>query len=236
MKYLLSVFGILVFSNGFGQDLKKYSLQFDFGTALTYQRNTEQCPCTFIGHPQTDYSTGFGYFVEILISRNISKRMAIATGVNYNVASLKINDKIGISESKGSLNNSYLTIPLFLKYGLSNKFPINASIGPYFGLLLNANEKGITNYSYASLGNGDPLFNLSSAEYDSDIRKDYTSTDLGLSVQLDYELALSKNLRGIIITRFNYGLKNVLTNELNNKTSATEWQNRNVLIGFGIKL
>lgn len=63
-------------------------------------------------------------------------------------------------------------------------------------------------------------------------------TDLinGASLQLEYEVKLSQSIHGVILTRFNYGIKNVLTNDLMNNSSAKEWKNYNVMVGFGLKL
>lgn len=238
MKHLLLilVFGLIALAEILAQDLKKINYQFDFGTSFTipYKNTIELFP-EMDKHPQTDYSSNFGYFFEVLISYNLTSKYAISTGLNYNYSALKIKDKGGLIESKGSLANSYLTFPVCIKYRLSDKKPIIISAGPYLGYLIIANEKGTSCIDTVGLifAEPDPVIEQTH-KYNTDIKKDYTSFDYGLSIQLDYEIKLSYKFNGVILTRFNYGLKNVLTNDLNNKSSASDWKNFNIMIGLGL--
>jgi hypothetical protein len=247
MKQILMIliFGLISLGEIYSQDFKKVNYQLDFGTTLTihYKKTIEIWP-EFEGYPQTDYSTNFGYFLEALISYDLNSKFSISTGLNYNLTSLKINGKISLFENKGNLTNSYLSFPVLIKFRLSDLLPITISAGPYLGLLISANEKGT---SYIDTSGfiiaepdpefpSDPVFQLEpKKKYDSDIKKDYTSIDYGLSIQLDYEINLSHGLKGVILTRFNYGLKDVLTNDLVNNSSANDWKNYNLMIGFGLK-
>ena len=238
---MILILGLISFGEIYSQDFKKINYQLDFGTTLTIPyKNTIEIWPEFEGHPQTDYSTNFGYFLEALISYNLNSKYSISTGLNYNLTSLKINDKIGLTENKGNLTNSFLTLPVLIKYRLSDKIPITISAGPYLGLLISANEKGTSYIDTAGFIFADPDPILESIEpiqkYDTDIKKDYTSIDYGISIQLDYEIKLSQGLKGVILTRFNYGLKDVLTNDLVNNSSANDWKNYNFMIGFGLKL
>ena len=141
--YAILILGLLIFDNSFGQDFKKIDYQFDFGTTLTipYKKSIEIWP-EFDGHPKTDYSSAFGYYFELMISYHFNSKIAINSGFNYNYNTLKINDKIGLTENKGSLTSSYLNLPILVKYRLSNNIPISISAGPYLGLMISANEKG----------------------------------------------------------------------------------------------
>jgi hypothetical protein len=242
MKQILMILilGLISLGEIYSQDFKKINYQLDFGTTLTipYKNKIEIWP-EFEGHSQTDYSTNFGYFLEALISYNLNSKYSISTGLNYNLTSLKINDKIGLIENKGNLTNSFLTLPVLIKYRLSDKIPITISAGPYLGLLISANEKGTSYFDTAGLvfAEPDPMIEIEpTRKYDTDIKKDYTSIDYGFSIQLDYEINLNREFKGVILTRFNYGLKNVLTNDLINNSSAKEWKNYNLMIGFGLKL
>ena len=38
------------------------------------------------------------------------------------------------------------------------------------------------------------------------------------------------------MSRFNYGFKDVITNDLVNNNTANDWRNYNLMIGLGIKL
>jgi hypothetical protein len=237
---MLLILGLISLGEIYAQDFKKINYQFDFGTTLTipYKRTIEIWP-EIDNHPQTYYSSNFGYFLEVLISYNLNSKYSMTTGLNYNLTSLKINDKIGLFENKGNLTNSYLTFPVMIKCHLSEKIPITISAGPYLGLLISANEKGTSYIDTAGLvfAEPDPVIQIEPKQnYDTDIKKDYTSIDYGLSVQIDYEINLSCGLKGVILTRFNYGLKDVLTNDLVNNSSANDWKNYNLMVGFGLKL
>lgn len=240
MKHIFIVLGILIVTNIFGQDFKKFDYQFDIGTTLTipYKKTIEIWP-EVDRHPQTNYSSDFGYFLECMISYNFNKKVAINSGLNYNYSSLGINDKLGFYESKGNLTSSYLHLPILFKYHVYDKITISA--GPYLGLLISANESGTTyidTTGFVAFGIHDPILDAIEPiqKYDKNIKNDYTAFDFGLSGQVDYELALGEKLIGVIFSRFNYGLKNVMTNDLANNNTATEWRNYNFMIGIGIKL
>ncbi|MDA3866666.1 MAG: porin family protein [Salinivirgaceae bacterium] len=241
MKKIIAILILGLFSIGefHGQDLKKMQFQVDFGTTLTipYENSIETLP-GFERNPQTDYGSGFGYFFEILMSYNLNSNYAISTGLNYNYLSLKITDKAGFKENKGDLTTSYLTFPVWITYRLSEKIPLKVSAGPYLSVLIGANEQGTTSLDTDGMqfDSPDPLLLIDPEyKYDTDIKKDYTSIDYGFSIQLDYEIPLSQKLTGVVLSRFNYGLKNVLTNDLANKSLANEWKNYNIMFGLGLK-
>lgn len=237
---LILFLGLITLGEIFAQDFKRINYQLDFGTTLTipYKKTIDILP-EIDGHPQTDYSSNFGYFLEVLISYNLNSKYSINTGLNYNFTTLAINDINGLFENKGNLTNSYLTIPVLMKCRLFDKMPITISAGPYLSMLISAKEKGTTYIDTAGvvLVEPDPLFESIEPiqKYDTDIKKDYTVIDYGVSLQIDYEIILSQGLNGVILTRMNYGLKDVLSNDLVNKSSANDWKNYNLMIGFGLK-
>jgi hypothetical protein len=185
-------------------------------------------------HPTTEYSSNFGYFLEWIVVYNITSKLEINTGLNYNYSRLKIDDKIGLIENKGNLNTSYFQLPIMIRYCLSDKFPFSISGGPYIGLLFNTKNKGTSYIDRSGLPSPDPLIGSSSItqEYNTNVSKKYKTIDLGFSVQLDYEFKLNMKLKGLILTRFNYGLTNILTDNIN---FASSWKNYNLIIGFGMK-
>ncbi|NJO90066.1 MAG: PorT family protein [Chloroflexia bacterium] len=243
MKQILTILilGVIAIGNIYSQENRKVYSQFDLGTTLSvpYKKTIEIWP-EIEGRPQTDYGSGFGYFCELLASYNINQKYFIQTGLNYNLNRIDINDKVGLIENKGKVLTSYLNIPLYFGLKPIDGLPMSVSIGPYVGFILTAKEKGNSYIDTAGFVSMEPDPVLQSLEpkqdYDSDIKGDYTSIDFGLSLQLDYELKLSENLRGVILTRFNYGLTNVLTNDLMNNNSASNWKNYSLMIGFGLKL
>lgn len=239
MKSIFTVLGILIMTNIFGQDFKKFDYQFDIGTTLTipYKKTIEIWP-EVDRHPVTNYYSDFGYFLEGMISYNFNQKVAIQPGLNYNYSSLGINDRFGYYEAKGNLTSSYLHLPILVKYHVYDKISIAA--GPYLGLLISAKEEGTTYLDTIGLTPWppDPAFETIELthEYDNKITNDYTSFDFGLSAQVDYEFGLGEKLAGVIFSRFNYGLKDVMTNDLETNNSATEWKNYNFMIGLGIRL
>lgn len=242
---LIIIIGIISLGDIYAQGIKQISYQLDFGPTVTipYKKTVEIMP-EFDGHPTTNYTSDFGYFVEFLVSYNLTRKYSIQTGLNYNYTSLKISDNAGLIENKGNLTNSYFSLPILFKYRLSEKIPFSISTGPYIAYLVKANEKGTTYTDTTGFISADhdqvidPTIQQIDpvSKYYTDIKKDYTAVDYGLSLQLDYEINRNKLLNGVIITRFNYGLKNVLTNNLQNNSSANDWKNYHIMFGFGFKL
>ncbi len=238
--FIILILGLISTGEVFAQNSKKINYQFDFGTTLTipYKSTIEIWP-ELDGHSQTDYNSDFGYFLEFLVSYSLNSKYAITTGLTYNHSSTKIYDQIGLFENKGNLTNSYISIPILFKYRPTKRLPLSISVGPYLGYLIKANEKGTSTIDTTGLifFEPEPIFDSGTThEYETDILKDYSSFDYGLSIQLEYEIKISQILNGIILTRFNYGLKNVLTNDLVNNSSASNWKNYNLMIGFGLKI
>jgi len=239
--FLIFILGTISFVEIPAQDVRKMDYQLDVGTILTipYRKTIEILP-EFEGHPKTAYTSDFGYLFEFLVSYSANGKYSILTGLNYNYFSLKINDKIGLIENKGNLTSSYFTLPILIKYRLSDKIPFTLSAGPYIGYLVNANEKGTSYIDTAGLVFAEPDPLIQSIEpvrkYNTNIKKDFTSIDYGLSLQLEFEIKLNKLLDVVILTRFNCGLKDIVTNDLVNNSLAGDWKNYNLTIGLGLKL
>ena len=239
--FTILILGLFIIECNYGQDFKKIDYQIDFGVSLTipYKKTIEIWP-DIENHPKTDYGSNLGYYLEFLISYNFKKKYAINSGLYYKYTSIKINDKIGYIENKGNLTSSYLNLPILIKYRFSNKIPVSISAGPYLGFMIRANEKGTSYIDTAGFTFEEPDPIIQTIEpiqtYDKDIKKDYTLIDFGLSVKIDYDFRLSKQLTGIILTRFDYGLKDVMTNDLVNNNIASNWKNYNILLGLGIRL
>lgn len=236
---MVLIFGLVTLGEISAQDSKRINYQLDFGTTLTvpYKKSIVVMP-ELDAYPQT-YSSGFGCFLEALVSYNLNSKYSINTGLNYNFTTVDMHDINGLFEDKGNLTNSSLTIPVLMKCRLSEKIPISISAGPYLSILISAKEKGTTYIDTAGLEllEPDPAFDAMepTRKFDTDIKKDYTAFDYGVSLQLDYEIILSQELKGVILTRMNYGLKDVLTNDLENRSIAEDWKNFNLMIGFGLK-
>ena len=77
-------------------------------------------------------------------------------------------------------------------------------------------------------------------KYENYIVKDYYLIDYGVLLQLDYEFRLNENISGVIISKFNYGLKNVISSGINKRktmhSAAYEWRNYNIMIGIGVRI
>ena len=245
MKKALTILMILSQLSTFAQDSKKISFQFNLGTSVSIPDQSIVDIQTLVainGAYRTEYKSSFGFFTEFLINYDFNEKLGLTSGLNYTHSSLKISNEQGILSHEGNLNISYLNIPLMVGYQLSEKIPLTVSGGTYLGIFLNASEKGTRYLDTAGLVFNDPNDPHLQPEkdYDNNINEDYFSTDFGVMLQLDYQKELNEKLILVFMTRFNYGLKNVLANDLNTRVSkysaATEWQNHNLLFGVGIKI
>jgi len=248
MKKIILFIIIIFFVNikNFAQEEKRLSYQIDLGTsiALPYKQMiyTYKTHTMDMTTPYTEYKSDYGYYAEGLIKYNLINKFSITTGFNYKYISYKIKDVWGLNISEGNINNSTLSIPFLLNYKLSDKIPLSVSAGPYIEFVINAQELGVTHIdtSYITvIDPNDPMFK--DQDYNNNITKDYKMMSIGFSTQLEYELKFSKKISGILLSRFNYGLSNVLIidDEQNHKTaknSANIWKNYNILIGVGIRI
>jgi len=219
------------------QAIKKINYQVNIGSTISfpYEKSVSYMPGTYQAS-QTDYSSDIGYFAELMLTYNMTNRYAISTALNYTYSAVGVNDKIGAFHSKGKIATSYLNIPLLFKYRLTEKVPLSLGAGPYIGFLLTANESGTTHIDIAALTMLEPEHIEPTEAYDTSIKENYTTIDYGLSLQLDYEIKLSAGLKGVVLTRFNYGLKNTLTCDQAHNSTARNWKNYNVMLGLGLIL
>jgi hypothetical protein len=239
---VLTIFTFSIY--GQESDKKKLNFQFDLGTTISipFEKDVEFKTLTPInGSYKTNYSSDFGYYLELITSYNINNRFIISSGINYNYTSIKIKDGEGIITSEGNLTNSYINIPLLFKYKILPEKPLYISTGGYLGFLINANEKGTTyldTTGFVVIDPNDPL--LQPQDYDNNVNADFENLDFGLLIQLDYEIKFSEKISGVFLSRFNYGLTNVISTGMDKKemkhSAAYEWKNYNIIIGFGIKI
>ena len=106
-----------------------------------------------MGNNGTNYQPKIGYVIGLLGHIHKSNRFALQPEILYSVQGAKSN----LNFSK---NLNYVNIPLLFQYMYNNGFRLQA--GPQLGLLVSAKAK-------ASSGN-------------VDIKKNYKSTDLGLTL------------------------------------------------------
>ena len=244
MKQILIVFLVLVISLSVkSQDDKKWDFQLNLGTTLTVPfKKTDENYITYkeqiIDTEEINYSSGFGYFAEFTTSYILNPKFSFLIGFSYSNISFKIDSKLGIQNNKGNITTSNIHFPLSVKYKLLKKIPISVSFGAYLRILTSANEKGTVSYDtkdFVLADPNDPLFPRD-FDYESNIKNNYEEYDYGLSLQLDYEINISDKFKGIILTRFNYGLKNVINNQSIGINTPKEWNNYNFDIGIGIKI
>jgi hypothetical protein len=234
MRQIFALIGIWMATSLYCQNTTKLSYQFDLGTTVTIpcKKTIEQWP-DIANHPETDYGSDLGCFFEFLMSYGLNDKISISSGLNFNLSKLKIDDKIGILESKGTMTKSYMHLPVFVKYRMADH--ISLSAGPYLGLIVGATEKGTTytDTSQIVMPEPDPIIQTLDLvkEYHHDIKKYYKDFDFGLSGQVEYELKLNSKLAGVIFTRFNYGFSNIMDDQVFYK-----WKNYGLMIGLGIKM
>ena len=248
MRKILIFIILVFFANieNFAQEEKKLSYQFDLGISIAFPYKqliyTYKMYPMIMSTPYTEYKTDYGYYVEGLFKYNLKNKFSITSGFNYKYISYKIKDIWHININDGNINNSTLSIPFLLNYKLSNKIPITVSAGPYIEMIINAQEIGVTSFDTSKvmvIDPNDPM--LKDQDYNNDITNDYKMMNFGFSAQLEYELKFNEKISGILLSRFNYGLSNVLItdDEQNHKTaksSANIWKNYNILIGVGIRI
>ena len=238
---ILLVFFIISSVNG--QEDKKWNFQLNFGTTITIPYvKSEENNFVFNGQivntERINYSSGFGYFAEFITSYNFNSKLALMFGANYSNLSFNINSELELQTNKGTITTSNIHLPLLAKYKLIEKIPISISFGPYLRILTSANEKGTIYLDTTGMNIADPNDPLLRPEtdYTNDIKENYKKYDYGLSLQLDYEITISNKFKGVIITRFNYGLRNVIEHHSSNINIPNEWNNYNFDIGIGIKI
>jgi hypothetical protein len=241
---IIVIFIIFCNITGFSQNTKRFSYKLGTGTTLSvpYQKDVEfhtTQPLLF-GSNKTEYKPNFGYFVEGLLSYHFNPKYSLTSGLIFKHISYKIHDGRDIFYSKGTLSNSYLNIPISINYRINNKFSI--STGPYLGVLLSAQENGTTYIDHSSIIVNDPNDPLLKPEQDycNQIKNDYHTLDYGLTAQFSYDFSVSKRISGYAFSRFNCGLKNVLSTGFGKTqtmhSAAHDWLNFNISVGLGIKL
>jgi len=238
MKKSILILVFFAVTNLFGQEAKKFDYQVDFGTtfSIPYKKTVEVMQ-NFEGHPITNYSSNFGGFCELFVSYCLNSKFAINSGLNFNYNRLKINDLRGIFVKKGYLSTSYLSLPILINYQISNEIPLSFSVGTSLSLLLNTTEKGTVSVDTSKVISEYPEPGLIDIhqDYNHNITKGYATFDIAITSQVGYQLKINEKFNGVIFTRFNYGLKDVIEKYLATASSATYWKNYNLMIGFGIK-
>lgn len=239
MKTNCTILALFIGVSLFSQDIKPLDYSIGFGTNISvpYKRTVETMT-HFTDHPVTDYKTGLSYFFEVLTSYNLNNQFYLVSGLNYNKNKLRIIDRVGFSQSKGTITTSYLNLPILLSYRFSDTSPIFVKAGPYIGYLLTAKEKGTTTIDTTGLiyfGDKPPIIDDPVQDYNNDIKENYTGIDFGLSAQFEYNLKISTGLSALIFTKFNFGLIDVVTNDIITNSTARTWKNYNLMVGLGLK-
>ena len=244
MRNILGVLiGLFIFSSVNGQEDKKWDYQLNFGATVTVpfiksEENNFEYNGQIIDTEKINYASGIGYFAEFMTSYSLNSKLSLMLGVNYSNISFKVNSEFGIQENKGIITTSNIHFPLYAKYKVTEKNPISVSFGPFFRIIASANEDG-TFYLDTSnlfvLDPNDPLLQPET-DYKNNIKENYEKYDWGLSLQFDYEISISSKFKGIILTRFNYSLRNVINNQSIGVNTPKEWGNYSFDIGIGIKI
>jgi hypothetical protein len=236
---ILIILGLFILSHIKGQNSNKIEYQFNVGTTVSipYTRTFETFS-EIANNPTTKYDSDFGYFLEMMVSIPIVHKYSLNTGVNYNYNSLKTNFTGGPFEEDGTMSKAYLSLPVLLKYHLSSNFPLSISAGPIFGILMHAEEKGtqfidLNQLTPSPYESADPLIMAMEPiqKYKRDVTEYYATFDFGLGLQLDYDIKLSDKITAVIVSRFNYGLQNIVEE----KNSEFEWRNYSFMFGLGLK-
>jgi len=232
MKYLITLILILQFAITIhAQEFKRFSYELYLGatSSVSYQKDIEET--TVYGQYFTIKSNSkLGYFGEFLLLYNFTPKTAISAGFNFNQYKLNSNfQSAPIEKRDGTVNESYLNFPFSVQYQLSEKIPISLSAGPYIGILLSANETGVTKSDVPTYDKDGNLI-IGDINYDFDIKEAFKSYDFGVSTKIGYQIKICSDVACVFFCKFNYGLIDVRKDEI------IEWKNYYFMTGIGIKI
>ena len=222
---------VFFFLNGILLSQEKISLGLNTGITYSDFRGN-----TFFN----DYKYGFDFLFGVSVDYKIKDRLFISSDLNYERKSAnkfyEINNTVGLSggtivivgipfgenppdkpEFKFQTKFEYVSIPILLKYFISenNDFYINA--GPYIGYLLNTKN----------VDDG--------KESDLDFNNDFDKIDLGFSVGIGYNLELNQTNYLNFELRNNLGLTNINSNN-NSLFNSTKTNSLNLILGWNFYL
>ncbi len=145
----------------------------------------------------TDNSMKIGFQVGGFANIGVSDKFAVQPELVYSTAGAKFSD--------GSLDLSYLNIPVMAQYKVADKFSLEA--GPQIGFLMSAKAKA------DGIGS-------------ADAKELFNSTDFGLNLGAGYDVAENMNI-GV---RYSIGLSNIAKDSGDEKLG-----NSNIALAFGYK-
>ena len=231
MKFLKTTALLLFIAvNTNAQEAKTLHYQLSLGTNYTmpYQKKWS------LLDTRHEYSGSFGYFSELLVHYNMKPKVTLRSGINYNYTQFEEWYLVNYSTASFKVNKSSLRIPLLFTYYPLKDTPISVSAGPYIGILLSAKEKG-SGYFYTSEltieDENDPVFQ-NPISIDNDIKDIYKNVDYGMTIELNYDFKLTPNIKSVVLTRFSYGLTDII----NGSTTNFKWKNYYLDLGIGIKI
>ncbi len=242
MRIRLTILGLLIISSISAQDIKRFDFQFDIGTNLAIpSTRSYETMVEIEGHPETKYQPGLGYFAEILMTYNFNNSLGLQSGINYNQSRLRVKDKTGLIENNGDIKTTYINLPILIKYRFSKSSPFTAAVGAYLGLILNANQNGVSiidTAGFVVIPGDEPPIVEPKTNYSDDIKSNFKDFDFGMTLEIGYEFTLSEKFSGLFFSRFNYGLLDVKSDEFygGSKYTIDKWHNIGLTIGLGIKI
>jgi hypothetical protein len=121
-----------------------------------------------------------------MLESKISKIISLQPEILF--SSQGVNVKFGTLEVENKLN--YVNLPILLKFYVSEGLSLD--IGPQFGVLISAKQSSSTSST------------------NIDIKSSYKETDIGLATGVSYNFVGGLN----ISARYNFGLKNILNEDL----------------------
>ena len=187
-----------------------------------------------------DYEKGFDFLIGISFDFKLKDRLFISTDLNYERKSTnklyELNNLVGSSggtiiiygtpfgenppdkpEYKFRTRFEYITIPVLIKYFISENKDFYINGGPYFGYLLNTKN----------IDNG--------KESDLDFNKDFNKIDLGFTIGFGYNLELNETNHISFELRNNLGLTKINSDD-NSFFDSTKTNSLNLILGWNFYL
>ncbi len=141
-----------------------------------------------------------------------------AQGAKFENFSYKIVKMQGISselEGNGTFKLNYINIPVMVKYYVMEGLSLEA--GPQIGFLVSA-KQSFDNLKQVASGQGVSVeVNVPSSVEDLDVKKDFSTFDLGFNLGASYTLDFGLNV-GL---RYNLGLTNILSKSKSEEEDGT---------------
>ncbi|WP_316822477.1 porin family protein [Pedobacter gandavensis] len=180
-------------------------------------------------NPDLKLSKKTGYMVNINIDQKLSPGFAVSVSPGLIQKNYSVMNKVNIYQN---INNTYLQLPLSLKYEMElfRRLQLSGNLGLYYAYWLESNINGIAAnvFNVSNNPEGEELINLESinSKYKFNSQQDQRS-EFGWMAKIGLNYRLFKNISGMINGHFYQSMtdqqkqKNEILSAKYNQTFAT---------------